>query len=395
MLNEKLYILPQKGVEIHWWGKDLYLFINRQTYIKTSRMESKIISAMRDNIIGRAAEILKRETHTSIAIARELIELFLKEYQEYFIEAEYSRGEFNISGEKGSYYPLELHVSLTNKCPQSCFHCYKEATKCGTDIDTKALIEFLEKTKGKVREIHLSGGEPSVHGNFREIIRALEGEYKINVLSSGIGIDIYYKDIHESNAVLAVTIFSNMPKLHDKLAGKEGSYSEIIQNIKSAKENGISVVVTTFIRNNNVSDILELIDSLECIGVKAINIARIAPLGRAKDYDVQSDFSIRQEDIDILKEKIKNLNNVNTIFEDEEENISLPNSIFSCSAGTLVWSINELGEVHPCGVSSVNGMEIGTIRDADLFSSKYRKMYIRKIKDFRGKNAGGCPFVGL
>lgn len=60
-----------------------------------------------------------------------------------------------------------------------------------------------------------------------------------------------------------------------------------------------------------------------------------------------------------------------------------------------MWSINELGEVHPCGVSSVNGMEIGTIRDADLFSSKYRKMYIRKIKDFRGKNAGGCPFVGL
>lgn len=94
-------------------------------------------------------------------------------------------------------------------------------------------------------------------------------------------------------------------------------------------------------------------------GIKTITIGKITSVGRAKENDLEV-LNIIPDD---LREKLlclKKKYNIIKIPDNETcENILLPFSPLKCSAGTLSWSINEHGQIHPCGVCLWKGYRLG------------------------------------
>ena len=94
----------------------------------------------------------------------------------------------NISGEKGKYFPFELHISLTNMCNQKCIHCYKKAGEVDEKIDYNELLNFLKYMEGKVPFLTLSGGDALMYPYIENILNIFGNTYQICVMTSGFDI---------------------------------------------------------------------------------------------------------------------------------------------------------------------------------------------------------------
>lgn len=88
--------------------------------------------------------------------------------------------------------PLSVQIELTNKCSTACSHCFRfealgqHAAEMGTD-QAKQLLTDLKAFS--VRTITLSGGEPTQHSKFAEILRhAAQQGLATGVLSNGVGL---------------------------------------------------------------------------------------------------------------------------------------------------------------------------------------------------------------
>ena len=90
--------------------------------------------------------------------------------------------------------PQILHalIMLTNKCNMDCEYCYtesnmhvKEGSLSGSQWS--AIFDAIKiPSKFPSQNISLTGGEPTIHPDFPEILDALSGRYKIEVSSNGL-----------------------------------------------------------------------------------------------------------------------------------------------------------------------------------------------------------------
>lgn len=117
------------------------------------------------------------------------INIFMENFADYFYFAHEETSQMIcISGKKLAYYPLEIHISLTNRCIERCKHCYKSASASGVYVDFNILSAFLDRMSGYVPYLCLSGGEPTLHPDFSKIMDRYSSVYNICVLTFGVRI---------------------------------------------------------------------------------------------------------------------------------------------------------------------------------------------------------------
>ena len=81
-------------------------------------------------------------------------------------------------------------IYLTNECQLNCLHCSFKSTprQPHTRVDEKLLLSALDELKG-IRDITLTGGEPTLHPDFEKILsKAAENAGIVYVMTNGIGL---------------------------------------------------------------------------------------------------------------------------------------------------------------------------------------------------------------
>lgn len=82
-----------------------------------------------------------------------------------------------------------LHIHLTNKCNLSCPHCYMYAgVPNSNELDTQEILSLIKDFRNIAKGTHLtlSGGEPTLHKDFNEIVReAANLGLKVKLLTNG------------------------------------------------------------------------------------------------------------------------------------------------------------------------------------------------------------------
>lgn len=388
------YVCLKSNVNIHWWGKNLFFFKERNKYVKLSKVDIYIIKYI-DKLNKKGIEIDKESTKKNDIRFVKDIEKFVNEYCEYLYMSEKSINILRITGKYNYYYPLELHVSLTKKCYQKCIHCYKDADNVGAEIDYTALNNFLKTCSGYVPYLYFSGGEPLLHNHFSDLITLFYSQFDITVLSSGIGIEKYVDLLKIAGCTLVVTLFSSNEKTHDTFAGRRGSYKEIILGIRAAIEKKVPVIVTTFLCKANSEDIVTLIEDMLKMGVDGVNVGKISKIGRTTEEDYKKIFLVEPDQEKFFLNIIREYKQVNYLGLVEDIGYGrLPNSLFECSAGSTLWSIDESGMLFPCAVSSMADLAYANIEENVSFGYMTRKRYIRRIKRMFSKDnraALSCP----
>lgn len=79
---------------------------------------------------------------------------------------------------------------LTNQCQLNCAHCSFQsgADQLNTQLDSKVLLDLLDELVG-IRDITLSGGEPTLHPDFDAILfKAAEKAGVVYLMTNGINL---------------------------------------------------------------------------------------------------------------------------------------------------------------------------------------------------------------
>ncbi len=381
------------GVDLHWWGNNVILINNLRDMYVLSAEETFLVECMSiTNDVDELKSILGEKLCIEKEYIEKFIEIFMCNFKEYFFYNTNIK-KLYISGEKGAYYPLELHVSLTNICIQKCKHCYKSANENGVFIDYNQLIDFLDSMREFVPYLTLSGGEPTLHPAFSKLMDRYSDTYNTCVLTSGVNFnDGIWESVKKAKRGMVVSIYSANAERHDIFADKKDSFNSIMKTIDNAKKLGISIGVSTMITEDNENDIDALIELLKNKNINNITVGKISNLGRAQKENLVKNDVLPQE-MEIILERLKKKHSQIDIME-SESSCEIPYAVLKCMAGTLVWSVYEDGQIHPCGMCKNEKMKIGEIDNFNKDIIYNRESYIKEIYgDSYLQSDKKCPFI--
>jgi MoaA/NifB/PqqE/SkfB family radical SAM enzyme len=175
-------------------------------------------------------------------------------------------------------------------CNNHCAFCVQGRKREFLPAKSKKEIEKSLKEaydKGK-HEVVFTGGEPTLHPNFLELVKIAKeiGFQEIQIQSNGRM--FAYPDFCQKTIMAGATLFSPAlhgadPEMHDFLTEIPGSFSQTSQGIRNLKALGQYVMTNSVITKKNYKQIPELAQLLVNLGVDQFQFAFVHILGSAQE----------------------------------------------------------------------------------------------------------------
>ncbi len=239
-------------------------------------------------------------------------------------------------------YPISVELTLTNCCNLACVYCSdmelrtRQGMKEYLSLDVlKNLFEDLSNggTKGVVLE---GGGEPTMHPDFSEIVRAAKG--------SGLAVGLITNGTHPMDEAdlkqfewIRVSLDASTAEEYKNLKGVD-CFEKVIDNIakyaKSCETVGIGYVVTS----NNISQIEALIIRLRELGASYVQCRPVVDC-----------TELYPEGIDLSYLKYYQTAKFGVMIDGMSENATTGNSGLPCYAHSITSIISGDGSVYICG----------------------------------------------
>jgi MoaA/NifB/PqqE/SkfB family radical SAM enzyme len=280
-------------------------------------------------------------------------------------------------------YPLNVMISLTNKCQSRCKYCNIPLRK-QKELTTKELFKlFDELKKNGTERIGLWGGEPLIREDIGDIINYAKNKgFYVTMDSNGYLASEKIKDIKKLDLLLLSLDGNEL--CHDKNREK-GSYKKVIQALEVCK-NTVPVWTITVLTKNNL-------DQIDYI----LNLAR-----KYKFYCtfqiLHHSKSISSNDNNLLPTREEYLKVIDKLIFEKKRNAPIVSSFrylntlkkwddysksyrvnrkkkdISCYAGKLFCNVDTNGDVYPCVVlieqmKALNYLDVGFKRAFDNISN--------------------------
>lgn len=268
--------------------------------------------------------------------------------------------KIEFSGSIERFYPMHLVLELTTACTLRCRHCYVEAgPEKASYLPFENLVKVLKYLKDRgLTGVELTGGEPFLHPNFREIVKFCAENFKIvGILTNGTMItdnDIKFLSQYH-NVVMSVSLDSATPEFHDWLRGVDGAWEKAVNAIQKLSARNIPVRVAMIVTPMNFKDIEATLLLAKKLGAVAFSFSPLLPLGRGADPIFE--FKL-EEALELAKITRK-------VIEEYSDFVPLPDitsaSRRNCGAGHISVTISATGTVKPCVVTPDTFITFGNI----------------------------------
>ncbi len=192
-------------------------------------------------------------------------------------------------------------VRLTRTCNNRCVFCHDHGCHDGARRPLPELEQELRAglAEGAARLI-LSGGEPTLHPGFLELVsrgKAL-GYRWVQVVSNGRMFAYPGFAARAEAAGLDEATFSihgHTPELHDRLTGVPGSFAQALAGLRNLQAAGRVVVNADLVLNAwNLPALPEIIDFLLGQGLREFDLLWLVPFGRA--WERRAELFVRPEE---------------------------------------------------------------------------------------------------
>lgn len=188
---------------------------------------------------------------------------------------------------------LELH--LTYHCPERCQFCSEDARMSrykGFPVTWGRVAATLRAHAARgVRAVHLTGGEPTLHPRFIEVLQ-LAKKLGMRTSVGTIGTLLSRPDFAEAALpFLDEALFSvHGPdaETHDAVAGRPGSFARVTEALRLARrlKPGFGLFSNTVLCAPNVERAPDTAAMLDAMGVQLMVISNTTPEGAAfGDYE--------------------------------------------------------------------------------------------------------------
>lgn len=293
-----------------------------------------------------------------------------------------------------------LFLELTSFCNLHCRHC---GSGCGGNIgmhiDTNMLFNALETVAEDFDRnsvmICITGGEPMLHPNFRDIVRkTAELGFPWGMTTNGNLIDNDYAAFLKSQRIGSITIsVDGLEESHDALRQVKGSWKKAISGIQALQNNGIPVQVTTVIHRENYCELEDIYKLMYRLMVDSWRVINVEPIGRALE---NRDMLLNKEEfdglIDFIREKRYSDKTPMDVrfgcshylsFNAERE---VRDNYFICGSGIMVGSILCNGDIYSC----LDIERRPELVQGNISRDRFSDVWYNRFKEFREDRSNRC-----
>jgi MoaA/NifB/PqqE/SkfB family radical SAM enzyme len=172
-------------------------------------------------------------------------------------------------------------VELTNRCNLSCGHCFDERHAATGDLPLEILDKLLLGGKScGIEQVSFTGGEPTIHRRFDEIIhRVSAAGYHFSFVSNGTSFPkIYPLLLKHRRCFLGVTFSLDgaREETHDRLRGK-GSYRRVMQAASICVVRELTFTLNMVLTAQNRNEIAEMVWLAERLGSSGVRFGHLMP----------------------------------------------------------------------------------------------------------------------
>ncbi len=301
--------------------------------------------------------------------------------------------------------PYRMDIALTYRCNNKCVHCYAGGPRQTSELTTNEWTKVIDRLHGLgIPQVVFTGGEPTLRDDLALLIAHTQ---KVELVSGLVTNGRKLKDraflqslIDAGLDHVQITVESLDAKVHDKITGTEGSWSETVEGLKNALASSIYTVTNTTLSKYNVEHIEETISFLNELGVK--NFACNSLIYSGKAPQVAQNFALEEASLEPVLERIKNktrhLGMEFTWYTPtqycEINPLQLELGIKSCSACRINMAIEPDGTVIPC--QSYTIAPLGNILK-DSWSKIWQNPLCLKIRErkYAPEKCYECPNLNI
>lgn len=197
-----------------------------------------------------------------------------------------------------------LYLYISGSCNLACHHCWIEPDFQADNRNGKFLkLEFVKKALREAKplglqSVKLTGGEPTIHPRFREIVDHIESQDIGMILeTNGILIDDEMARFLKSKKHLrfvSVSLDGAMAATHDRLRGVKGSHRKAVTGIKALVKAGFRPQVICTLHKGNVSELGELVRLAATLGCGSVKFNHVQHMGRGDDFASRNGFTAKE-----------------------------------------------------------------------------------------------------
>jgi sulfatase maturation enzyme AslB (radical SAM superfamily) len=177
-------------------------------------------------------------------------------------------------------------IELTNVCNLHCSYCLRDDEALYQTRARFFPIDLLRRILREAREtagvsrVSFTGGEPTLHPRFGEILETVGAEgMRAGFVTNGWHFDRVWPvlDAHRSAVqVVSLSVDGATRETHDRWRG-EGSFDRVIRAFTRCRMGDIPFGVKTVIRRDTVPQFQEIVLLAARLGAQAVNFSHVLP----------------------------------------------------------------------------------------------------------------------
>jgi radical SAM protein with 4Fe4S-binding SPASM domain len=300
--------------------------------------------------------------------------------------------------------PLMAWVELTRACNLRCPHCFVEAgPPREIEMSTERILRLLDEwAEMGVFSVVITGGEPSIHPDFLEIVHYAHSlGFTVAIASNGMPLNAkMLEQIPQDDVIISVSLDG----IHGAGAATgESDFDAVTRKLLQIRDFGFNTSIMTTTTHENVGDLQTFINFAIDNDISLRSLPFV-PMGRGKlyrelqnqvaDIEKAAQFWLAEEKWERIKDRQLGLCS-GKVFNFL---ITMVYSMRRCMSGRGLCYLTSDGTVWPCTNCSGNKVLAGgNVRErafAEIWNDD--TWPIRQItwKTFIEKNCLGCPING-
>ncbi len=312
--------------------------------------------------------------------------------------------------------PQVVGVEITGHCQLRCRHCFNLSGPDNlSELPLDVIVRLLDEMQAwGARQIRLSGGEPTYHCQFREIVAACRlREISVVINSHGVYAAPLLEYLRTAPIEQFLISVDGLEPRNDAIRG-QGTFRRAVHACQQLQLAGQKVMIGFHVGADNQADLGGLAALAADIGVD-VKVAPIRPLGRAAvelpDALIRPrDFLAIVGEVTRLRRQFphtKLLTDFDILDGPAAGSCQRDPRAASCKAGRSMVNINYDGGIYPCAFFVTPGGEwsAGNIyRDSvtdvwrsspifEPFRAHQKPDACQACAHYQRRCAGGCPAI--
>lgn len=207
-----------------------------------------------------------------------------------------------------------LYLYISGSCNLACRHCwitpdFTEKAEKGKFLDFALLKKAVkEAIPLGLSSVKLTGGEPMLHPDFREIVEFLDGEgLSITMETNGTLVDedsARFLKSKKKFRFVSVSVDGAGAETHEALRMVRGSFKRAIDGIRNLVVSGFRPQLICTLHRGNFREMKAVIEMAEKMGCGSVKFNHVQIMGRGEAYYKEMGLTINE--IIGLNEQLRN-----------------------------------------------------------------------------------------